>query len=594
MSAVQTSNGTTDGKQNSQRSTMEIERKRAKETFLIFTRVLMKYLEQKDPPQHQKVQAIIKDCAERNRRQERGYESVTASMKTRLKEVVDEAYWKRAEAYLHHFLQQKAKTGGSSSLSKKSGSSALSSSDKMRQQQQKSSSGSNSSNRPPVQSSSQQHMNQQQSSSGGGGRTSQPQSAQAIANLRKEISTKRQALGSSSGSGSSNKYSSMPPPVVAAPTTAAPATAVSAYSSKGKGQSAAVAAKGRGKASSSPVPVQRKTSTVGAPVPTAMDTKPVEVPVTREYSEFMEMVDHAVNYDWTTAGMLLGSKTHAHLSEEQRNLLYSEYPSSSSSETLHLPSETSFPLPGWGEHNAISPRVAWARLRLREQKMEAANPVVADGLLTLAPPKSATGASGAVPATAVISKATAWLNEDRAEEDQVLAVLSEGVQIYLKSVLEKALHCARQRQNVDGIRLWHQQLVPGSKPPLSLRLGCDVTRQISQALGNAAMTCKRMEEALSRQSGMPADYGALNEETLSNAQSMSDLALRPKLAKGAENADFEAKRSFEVYGGKHSLEPPLGRVPKQAKLEVVDFQMGMNLAIPGRHRASTAASSFFF
>jgi len=55
-------------------SALEIER-----TFLMFTRVLMQYLEQKDPPQHQKVQAIIKDCAERNRYQECGYDSVTAS-----------------------------------------------------------------------------------------------------------------------------------------------------------------------------------------------------------------------------------------------------------------------------------------------------------------------------------------------------------------------------------------------------------------------------------------------------------------------------------------------------------------------------------
>jgi hypothetical protein len=322
--------------------------------------------------------------------------------------------------------------------------------------------------------------------------------------------------------------------------------------------------------------------------------KPPEVPVTREYSEFMEMVDHAVNYDWTTAGMLLGQKTHAHLSEEQRNLLYSD-PSVARQQQQHPP-EPSFPLPGWGQRNVISPRVAWARIRLREQRMEQAERASAtatNGRLPLSPPMTATVATqGAAQSSAIMH--TVWLHGEKAEGDQTLAVLSEGVQIYLKSVLEKALHCARQRQNIDGIRLWHQQLVPGTKPALSLRLGCDVSRQAAQAAGNAAMTCKRMEEALGRQSDVPAGDRVLDEKTMSNAKSMSDLALRPLLARGADGADYEAKRSFEIYGGKESSDPPLGRVPKKAKLEVIDFQMGSNLAGSGRHRAGPLSSSFFF
>jgi len=87
------------------------EMKKQKERFLIFTHVLLKYLETKNPPLHAEVKNIIKDCAERNKRQERGYESVTRSMRTRLKEVVDEKYWKRAEQYLEHFLKQKGKRG---------------------------------------------------------------------------------------------------------------------------------------------------------------------------------------------------------------------------------------------------------------------------------------------------------------------------------------------------------------------------------------------------------------------------------------------------------------------------------------------------
>ena len=81
--------------------------KKQKETFLLFTRVLIKYLEQKDPNVHQQVKAIIKDCADRNKRGEQGYESVTVSMRLRLKRVVSESYWGRAEAYLRQLLSQK-------------------------------------------------------------------------------------------------------------------------------------------------------------------------------------------------------------------------------------------------------------------------------------------------------------------------------------------------------------------------------------------------------------------------------------------------------------------------------------------------------
>jgi hypothetical protein len=41
----------------------------------------MKYLEQKDPPLHLKVKSIIKNCAERNRNKEPGYESVTGTFR---------------------------------------------------------------------------------------------------------------------------------------------------------------------------------------------------------------------------------------------------------------------------------------------------------------------------------------------------------------------------------------------------------------------------------------------------------------------------------------------------------------------------------
>jgi hypothetical protein len=300
----------------------------------------------------------------------------------------------------------------------------------------------------------------------------------------------------------------------------------------------------------------------------------------------MEMVDHAVDYDWTTSGLLLGSKTDLQLDDEQRNLLYGESTPKPPTQTT----TTSGPRSEWGKHNVVSARAAWARVRLRELKTADTTPVVADGLLSL--PGAATAATTPIPINT-------WVNEEMAEQDNALAMLSEGAEIYLKGILKKAIHCARQRQNLDGIRLWHQQhssATNTTKPALSLRLGCDVSRQVAQADGNAAMTCKRMEQALERQTGVASRDRVLDGETLEKATSMADLAMRPQLAKGVEGADYSAKRSFETFGGKDALsEPPLGRVTKRAKLEVVDFMMGSNMTEGiGRHRAGNAAASIYF
>jgi hypothetical protein len=37
--------------------------------------------------------------------------------------------------------------------------------------------------------------------------------------------------------------------------------------------------------------------------------------------------------------------------------------------------------------------------------------------------------------------------------------------------------------------------------------------------------------------------------------SMAGLALRPRLAKGVEGDDYQVRRGFEVYGGRHAMEP---------------------------------------
>jgi len=83
--------------------------KKEKEKFLMFTRVLMKYLEQRDTAMHTRAKAEIKDCYEKNKNGDPAYTSLTHSMKARLKVTVGDEYWKKAHNYLEHFFKQKQK-----------------------------------------------------------------------------------------------------------------------------------------------------------------------------------------------------------------------------------------------------------------------------------------------------------------------------------------------------------------------------------------------------------------------------------------------------------------------------------------------------
>jgi len=82
-----------------------------KEKFLMFTRILLKYLEQKDIALHGHVKQIVKDCTVKHLGKVQGYESITLAMSRRLKDVVIECYWKRTEAFLDHYLKEKEKAG---------------------------------------------------------------------------------------------------------------------------------------------------------------------------------------------------------------------------------------------------------------------------------------------------------------------------------------------------------------------------------------------------------------------------------------------------------------------------------------------------
>ena len=119
------------------------------------------------------------------------------------------------------------------------------------------------------------------------------------------------------------------------------------------------------------------------------------------------MLDHAIDYDWSSAGLLLGSKNDIQLSEEQKNLLYgpetvagatgagAKPPIVAEEEQPGTSGEEASLFKGWGKRNLLSERAAWVRVRHRENRPQRSNQVVGGGLLTLpggttAPPPAAT------------------------------------------------------------------------------------------------------------------------------------------------------------------------------------------------------------
>jgi hypothetical protein len=215
----------------------------------------------------------------------------------------------------------------------------------------------------------------------------------------------------------------------------------------------------------------------------------------------------------------------------------------------------------------LSARAAWAKLRLEED-------------LQYELEQSSLSLPGVKPNTDETMTTSKdpheWFNEEEAEEDDTLALLSEATQYYLRTILQGAMHAASQRLNIDGIRLWHTQHQAADKGakqesiPFSLRLGCDVQRQVALVQGNAAKTCQRMEEALSRSSESKGD---IDYDVLCNTSSMMELSKIPVISTAAAKAEECAKRSFEIYGGKSSGDPPFGRVPKKAKITLKDLNV---------------------
>jgi len=331
--------------------------------------------------------------------------------------------------------------------------------------------------------------------------------------------------------------------------------------------------------------------------------KPQQLP-TRVYEEWMEEVDHAVSYDWTTAMNLLSKEnlTDLDLQEEQMKLLHNFVgvgqnllqkrlmpsgvgPSSSSPDTSPAVATES-----WSKRNIISSRTAWALIRLPEQEanmrpdpsshLSKASPLnmaaptrlnSKESSALLAEPSSAASYSSRV-------NDDKWYNEEKAEAtDPTLFLISEATQSYVRNILEKAVTASRRRCNLAGMRLWHAQHTYAAKrtpPPLALRLGCNVRRQIALANGTAAKISERLEEALARRHNSrkrkyedDSDEESLLAVTFQEASSMGDLSKRLFTKNDAEEKRIEAANHaahfFAEYGGKFAGEPPFGKVPTE-------------------------------
>ena len=83
------------------------EPKNRNERFVIFLRVLLKYLEQEDESMFDKAKIVIQDCAHKNKLGDPNYTSLSASMQIHLKRLVGRRHWAKAEYYyLSQFLKQ--------------------------------------------------------------------------------------------------------------------------------------------------------------------------------------------------------------------------------------------------------------------------------------------------------------------------------------------------------------------------------------------------------------------------------------------------------------------------------------------------------
>ena len=622
--------------------------KERKEQFLMFTKVLMKYLEQKDQSMHARAKEVIRDCAKKNKEGNPAYSSLSTSMQSHLKQLVGEIYWKKAEDYLRQYLHtQYVKKGVPHEEAKrKANATAQSAASPLaldgvivppsvpvgHQSRQHHVQPINSGQaipprrtsvvQPPPSTDLKSSTNAavaaaaaQQQASYNAKIQQQREQEQARRTQEMKIAAQKAAATKKNSAAKNNL------------TVTNPISTVGSGGKTASGKSGKGVRPGAGGSTpaGSPPTKTKKTSKTKKPTPAASAAAAREaaaLSVPKEYSDAMEMLDHVVDYDVSSCALILGKdskkKGESIISEEQRKLLYhdfgitkigprkglyggrkqSESPTSVTSDTVGGTSAVPSFLKGWGERNIVSSRVAWAKLRLEEDDEQTIGGLSLPGSIVITATNSEALSSPSLSQSADVSDST-WFNDETAEDDETLALISEATQHYIKTALEGAMNSASKRLNLDGIRLWHQQHAVASMreaqvsdksrdPPLHLRLGCDTRRQFSLLQGNAAKTYQRLEEALSRQEPIE-----MNSEAVYNATSMTELSKIPKISSAATKADYNAKRTYEIYGGKESGEPPVGRVPKKAKIMAKDFRVCLEESSFAVSRKRVTTSAFF-
>ena len=612
--------------------------KKEKEKFLMFTRVLMKYLEQRDQDMHTRAKAQIKECYEKNKQGDPNFKSLTTSMKARLKQTVGDVYWKKAHDYLDHFLKQKKGGQARQHAAQHASSQQSRTPPDARVQQQ-----AMSKRTYPSQTSSHYQQQHQREMERKQAQEMQRREEQEQLRLKQQQRQHQQAASRAAAMSHQGGMAK----VVQAGT-----GQVISAGSRGGGITMDSAA-GTGSGARHPATIQntttakakekksdsKKTAGTKRKKPPAKSTSSSSTTSTtskrrasQQGSKFGLLdVDHAVMLDVKSVPNILTKSMDVKLAEEQRILLYGDDKDQSErvkniakvankrvmtsqfktnqfkqvGMSVSLPYDLPPELRGWGDHNVLTVRNAWAAVRLPEshlarvekKKKEQSEKAAAAAQSKSSGEAPSPAADGDKSSTATSSRNSkseyyqslkdddknhVWYNEVRAQSDPALAVLSAATEMYLKTTIEQAIGKARLRQNLDGIRLWHKLSKSGKNPPPALiRLGCDVRRQVALAEGNACKTYQRMEEAISRQGSARADKDL--DDMLLEATSMADLSKKVPLKSAAQRAELEAKRRFQVFAGSESHDP-FGVLPKKSKVTLQDIVVSET-----QHHAAMAA-----
>lgn len=82
-------------------------KKRIRNVMLL--KALMRYLKREDPDMHRRAREVEKECCKKKKQNHPEYSSVSRAMNLRLREIVDDSYWHKAEKYVERYFQRKKK-----------------------------------------------------------------------------------------------------------------------------------------------------------------------------------------------------------------------------------------------------------------------------------------------------------------------------------------------------------------------------------------------------------------------------------------------------------------------------------------------------